>query len=104
MVVNRFLLSKSAILYGLSLGGLLILLRWVELRFFILHNAVEVYIGFIALLFTGLGIWLALKLSNPKIKTVVVEKEILIPSSQNFVKNEKQILQFGLSSREMDVL
>ncbi len=104
MVVYRFFISKNAILYGISLGGLLILLRWVELRFFIFQNAIEVYIGFIALLFTALGTWLALKLSSPKVKTVIIEKEVLVPSPQNFVRNEKQILESGLSNREMEVL
>lgn len=33
----------------------------------------------IALLFTGLGIWLALKLFKPKKETIIVEKEVFVP-------------------------
>ena len=36
------------------------------------------FIGAIALIFTSLGIWLAIKLAKPKTRTVVVEKEIYI--------------------------
>jgi len=43
---------------------------------------------------------LALKLSKPKI----VEKEIYITTTANFVLNEKELTNFGLSSRELEVL
>jgi hypothetical protein len=36
----------------------------------------------IAFIFTSLGIWLALKLTNPKVETVVIEKEVHIHSNE----------------------
>ncbi len=91
---------KQTILYGIILALLLLLLRWLELRFIILQHAFEIYAGGIAILFTALGIWLTLKLSKPKI----VEKEIYITTTANFVLNEKELTNFGLSSRELEVL
>ena len=96
--------NKHSILYGVSLAALLFLLKWLELRFVIMDHAFEVYIGAIALIFTGLGIWLALKLSKPKIEKVVVEKEIYIQQTAGFVINENVVNELGLSKRELEVL
>ena len=66
----------QVILYGISMAFLLFLLKWLELRFVIIDHALEVYVGAIALIFTGLGIWLAMKIVKPKI--TVIEKEIYV--------------------------
>ena len=63
---NLFLKNRAIILYSISLAFLLFILKWLELRFIIFDHSFEIYIGFIAIIFTGLGIWLALKLSKPK--------------------------------------
>lgn len=96
--------NKSIILYSISLALLLFFLKWLELRFIIFDHSFEIYIGFIALIFTGLGIWLALKLSKPKIKTVVVEKEVYVTRNDGFVLDESQVAQLGLSKRELEIL
>jgi hypothetical protein len=75
---NFLLKNKAIIVYSISLAFLLFLLKWLELRFIIFDHSFEIYIGFIAAIFTALGIWLALKLSKPKIETVVVEKEVYV--------------------------
>ena len=82
----------------------IVLLKWLELRFIIFDHSLEIYIGAIAVIFTSLGIWLALKLSKPKIKTVVVEKEVYINKSENFVLNESMVTELELSKRELEVL
>ena len=99
-----FLKNKSVILYSISLAALLFLLKWLELRFIIFDHSFEIYIGFIAIIFTGLGIWLALKLSKPKTETVIVEKEIYVTRNENFVLNTSLISQLELSKREMEIL
>lgn len=98
--------NKNTILYGLSLAGLLFLLKWLELRFIIIDHAFDIYIGAIAIIFMLLGIWLALKLARPRVKTVIVEKEILIhdPRGAEFVQNDDQLARLGLSQRELEVL
>ena len=96
--------NKATILYSISLAFLLFLLKWLELRFIIFHHSFEIYIGLIAIIFTALGIWLALKLSKPKIETVVVEKEVYIDRNENFVLNTSLISQLELSKREMEIL
>jgi DNA-binding CsgD family transcriptional regulator len=95
---------KATILYGISLAFLLFLLRWLELRYIIYDHAFEIYIGFIAVMFTALGIWLALKLSKPKIETVVLEKEVYITRNEPFVLNTSLLSQLELSKRELEIL
>jgi two-component system, NarL family, response regulator LiaR len=101
---NLFQRNKATIIYSISLAFLLFLLKWLELRFIIFDHSFEIYIGFIALIFTALGIWLALKLSKPKIKTIVVEKEVYVNRNENFVPDTSLISQLELSKRELEIL
>jgi two-component system, NarL family, response regulator LiaR len=103
--IKSFLLrNKATILYSISLAFLLFLLKWLELRFIIIDHSFEIYIGFIAIIFTALGIWLAIKLSRPKIQTVVVEKEVYVTKNEDFVLNTSLISQLELSKRELEIL
>lgn len=101
---NFWLRNKAIIIYGISLAFLLFLLKWLELRFIIFDHSFEIYIGFIAVIFTALGIWLALKLSKPKIETVVVEKEVYVTRNENFVLDTALVSQLELSKRELEIL
>ncbi|MFC4739738.1 response regulator transcription factor [Flavobacterium ponti] len=101
---NFLLKNKAAIFYGISLAFLLFLLKWLELRFIIIDHSFEIYIGSIALIFTVLGIWLALKLSKPKVETLVVEKEIYIKNDEIFILNNTIINELEISKRELEIL
>ena len=102
---NLFSKNKLVIFYGASLAGVLLLLKWLEFRFVIMDHAFEVYTGSIALIFTGLGIWLAKKLTNPKTKTIIVEKEVyIVKPTEGFIPDESTLLKFGISKREWEVL
>lgn len=79
------------------------LMKWLEWRFLILSHAFEIYAGIIAFIFTGLGIWLAMKLSKPKIKVVTIEKEYS-GSRESFAINQEALTQTGISARELEVL
>ena len=103
--------TKHIVVYGASLAALLVLMQWLQMRYLIIDHAMDIYTGAIAIIFTALGIWLALKLIKPKTETIVIEKEVYIevPSSplvinENFVVNEKSLDRSGISSRELEVL
>ena len=105
----RFLKKyKQVILYAASLVAILILLQVLQYKFVLINHSFEIYIFSIAIIFTGLGIWLALKLVKPKkeIQTIVVEKNVYVKElSEEEVKAmvaERQKL--GLSTREQEVL
>jgi NarL family two-component system response regulator LiaR len=101
MLPRFFARHKHIILYGTALALLLLLLRWLEWRYLVMDHAIELYSGAIAIVFTGLGIWLAIKLARPKWKTVVVEKEVYVKPG---AINEKELARLGLSARELEVL
>jgi DNA-binding CsgD family transcriptional regulator len=94
--------NKQNILYGVSLALLLLLLKWLEWRFIIIDHAFEMYAGAIAIVFTGLGIWIAIKLINPKVKTVIIETQVF--ANTGFVLNKNELDRLRLSTRELEVL
>ena len=96
--------NKSAIVYGISLALLLILLKWLEFKLVIVDRTFEVYAGVIAVFFTALGIWLALKLSSPKIETIIIEKEVVVNAGPPFLINEQAAETLNISKRELEVL
>jgi two-component system, NarL family, response regulator LiaR len=88
------------LIYGLSGGVLIAVLRFLEVRFLILEHSVEIYGGLIAVLFSGIGIWLGLKLTRRK--EVVVVKEV--PASRPFSLNEERLKDLGITKRELEIL
>jgi two-component system, NarL family, response regulator LiaR len=95
---------KRLLLYGLVLGVLTVLLKWLEFRFLILSHAFEIYAGIIAVLFTVVGIWAGRKLTTPKIEKEVVYVEKAAPANPGFVFNQAEAEKRGISAREMEVL
>ncbi len=87
-------MKKTILIYGLSLAALVAFLRIIEYRFFVQDLSIEFYVGTIALLFTGLGVGVGLRLTRRK--TVLV--------NSNFVFNEAEFKQLGISPRELEVL
>ena len=100
-LINR---NKQVILYGVALAALLVLLKWLEFKLIIVDHAFELYIGAIAIFFTALGIWLALKLTKPKVETVVIERSVYKGAMPDFKINQDEVKKLNLSSRELEVL
>lgn len=95
-------MKKTVLIYGL-LGGLLIAgLRFIEYRFLVLEHSLEIYGGIVALMFSALGIWLGLKWT--KTRETVVVREVPVPVSGPFERNEAQVRQLGITPRELEIL
>ncbi len=95
---------KYVFLYGLIAAILVLALKWLQWKFLIIDNAVDIYVGLIAAFFTGLGTWVATQLIKPKVETVIVEKEVLIPLTDPITINEVELKKLNLTDREHDVL
>ncbi|HMP98824.1 MAG TPA: response regulator transcription factor [Cyclobacteriaceae bacterium] len=95
---------RHTLLYGLILAVLVFILKWLQWKFLIVDNAIEIYIGLIALFFTFLGIWVATQLTKPKVEQVIVEKEIFIPQPNDFTINHTELERLNLSKREYEIL
>ena len=95
---------RHIILYGLILAILVFILKWLQWKFLIVDNAIDIYIGLVAVFFTVLGIWVATQLVKPKVQTVIVEKEVFVAQPEEFTINETELKKLNLSSREYEVL
>lgn len=95
---------KELFSYALAMAILMLLLRWLEFRFMILEHQYEIYVGLIAVFFLLFGIWVANKVTRPKEKTVIIEKEVRVISNDDFILNEKELLERKISKRELEVL
>lgn len=95
---------RHIILYGLILAILVFALKWLQWKFLIVDNAIDIYIGLVAVFFTVLGIWVATQLVKPKVQTVIVEKEVFVAQPEEFTINETELKKLNLSSREYEIL
>lgn len=95
---------RHIILYGLILAILVFVLKWLQWKFLIVDNAIDIYIGLVAVFFTVLGIWVATQLAKPKVQTVIVEKEVFVTRPEDITINETELHKLNLSSREYEVL
>lgn len=95
---------KRILLYGSAGGALLALLRYIEYQHFVREYPGEVYGGFVALIFTGVGIYFGLRWSHRKTKEVVVIREVRVSDSGPFVLNESKLAELGITRREHEIL
>jgi two-component system, NarL family, response regulator LiaR len=104
-MLSRFLQKdKHIILHAIALALMLAFMKWLEYRYILASYSIEIYIAIIALLFMGLGIWLALKLSTPKVKTVIIEREVKVKDTSDFIIDISEMEKLGISKRELEVL
>lgn len=96
--------SRSIIIYSVLMAVLVFALKWLQWKFLIVDNSLDIYIGLIALFFTILGVWIATQLVKPKVQTVVVEKEVYVSQPNGFTINEAELKKLNLSNREYEVL
>ena len=87
-------MTRTVLLYGVSLAVLIALLKVVEYRFLVRDLSLEVYISLVAVLFTALGIWVGPRLTRKKI--IVVRPD--------FVLDKSALDRLGISKREHEVL
>jgi DNA-binding NarL/FixJ family response regulator len=96
---------RDILLYGLSGGVLIAILKLTEYRFLIVEHSVEIYGALIAALFAGIGMWLGLTLTRKKPPRVIKETVIReVPASNPFVLDETRVRQLGITVRELEIL
>ncbi len=70
-------------------------MQWLQFGFMIRDLSLEFYLGVVAVVFTAIGIWAGLKLTQPKTKVIV---------QSDFSFNEVECNRLGISKRELEVL
>jgi len=87
-------MRKTILLYGIALAALTGILKFIEYRFLVRDLSLEFYLGTAAVLFTGLGVWVGLRLTRRKV----------VIASPDFKLNEPELQRLGISKREYEVL
>ena len=95
-------MKKHILIYGVCGGLLIVVLKLVEYRFLVIERSIEIYGGLIAVMFAAVGIWVGLKLTRPK-ETVLV-KEVQVPASEPFMRDQAKLQQLGITAREFEIL
>ena len=85
------IMKKSIVIYSLAVGITAFLLQWLEYKYTVRVFSIEIYIVLIAILFTGLGVWIGKRLTTSSKK-------------RPFEKNVRALAYLGISEREYDVL
>jgi len=92
-------MKRTVLLYGLLGAVLIVVLRLIEYRFLVLEHSLEIYGGLVALIFSGLGIWLGLKLtSRSPLRTEFT------PSNARGTPDPASIEKYGVTPRELEIL
>ena len=87
-------MRKTILLYGIALAALTGILKFIEYRFLVRDLSLEFYLGTAAVLFTGLGVWVGLRLTRRKV----------IIANPDFRLKEPELQRLGISKREYEVL
>ena len=109
-------MKRHVLIYGLSGGILIAVLKWTEYRFLVIEHSLEIYGAIVAIIFVAFGIWLGIKLTKPREKIVL--REVLVPLSApaepaapnepappaTFTLNQVQLEALGITPRELEIL
>ena len=93
-------MKKTILLYGTLLALLVWALKWMEYRYILRDLSLQFYLGLVALLFSGLGVWVGINLLKPK--EVIPEQEVQVAPSP--IVPEELLRELGISPREFEVL
>ncbi|CAN5536792.1 response regulator transcription factor [soil metagenome] len=85
---------KSIILYGVAMAALIGFLKVIEYRYYVQDLSIELYIGLVAVLFVGLGVWVGRRITRVK---------VIAPPSE-FEIDEAGMKRLGITKREREVL
>ena len=99
---------RDILLYGLCGGILIAVLKLTEYRFLVVEHSVEIYVGLVAALFAGLGIWLGLTLTRKKPamvnRGIAAQAQTEFQNKEPFVADETHLHQLGITARELEIL
>ena len=90
-------MRRTVLLYGLLGGVLIALLKLIEYRYLVLEHSLEIYGGLVAAVFSGLGIWLGLKLTRTR-------EVVVVRDAHPFAVNAARLERLGITPRELEML
>ncbi|MFN7940241.1 MAG: response regulator transcription factor [Thermoanaerobaculia bacterium] len=117
---SRWRVVRAVLVYGVTGGVLISVLRLTEYRYLVVEHSVEIYGGLIATLFAGVGIWLGVTLTRKKPEVVVrqvpvevrvpvpveVRVEVPVPARPDapFAVDAAAVERLAITPRELEIL
>jgi ATP/maltotriose-dependent transcriptional regulator MalT len=95
-------MKRHILMFGLTGGILIALLRWTEYQFVVVEHSIEIYGELIAATFAVLGIWLGLKLTAKRQTNVA--REVADAAEEVFVRDERKREDLRITRRELEIL
>jgi DNA-binding CsgD family transcriptional regulator len=83
-------MTRTILFYGLAVAAGATVLTWIRYRHVTQVFSTEIYVGMVAVLFTGLGIWVGHRVTRPPVA--------------NEGTNHQALDALGISARELEVL
>lgn len=99
-------MKRHVLIYGLTGGVLIAVLKLSEYRFLVIEHSFEIYAGLVAAIFAALGIWLGIRLTRRQ-PAVVIQQVAAEPAAAPalaFTLNESKREDLGITPREMEIL
>ena len=102
--------KRDIVVYGLSSGLLIALLKVIEYRFLVVEHSMAIYGGLIAALFAAVGIWLGFTLTRPPAPPPAPAQAPMpiapagVPPVGPFTRDDARVSEFGLTPRELEIL
>ncbi|MBX2899545.1 MAG: response regulator transcription factor [Cyclobacteriaceae bacterium] len=94
---------KHILFYSLAMALLVFALKWLQWKYLITDNSLEIYITLIALFFTALGTWIALQLV-PSAQATGANEKVSANLLQSPLSNTAELEKMNLTLREQEVL
>lgn len=85
------------LLYGISLGLLAVVLKFIEYRFVVYDHASEIYAGIVALTFTAPGVWFGMKLKAKRAARMLADS-----SAQSYSADTALLQELGIVQKSYD--
>jgi DNA-binding CsgD family transcriptional regulator len=95
-------LWRHILLFGLTGGILITLLKWTEYRYLVVEHSIEIYGALTAATFSAFGIWLGLRLTRKQV--ILKEVRVPVPAGQPFAVNARKQEELGITPRELEIL
>ena len=86
-------IGKTLILYGIALAVMTAILKFIEYRYYVRDLSLEMYVGLVAAIFIGLGVWIGVRVTRKTVKSRIVEPV-----------DAARIKEIGITMRELEVL
>ncbi|HJQ99407.1 MAG TPA: response regulator transcription factor [Candidatus Polarisedimenticolaceae bacterium] len=101
-MTRRVLLNLA--LYAACGGLVAAALRVAEYHYALVSHSMQIYVGVVAVIFAGVGIWLGGTLTKKKPEVIVREVPVEVRVPGPFVLDEARLGQLQITPRELEIL